>query len=279
MTKTRIGLLTLALLWTLAASARAQAAEQAFILASTTSTEQSGLYGFILPRFTAKTGITVRVLALGTGQALDAAKRGDADLLLVHDPVAEAKFVADGYASRRTPVMYNDFVLVCPASNPAKVESGESIANAMKRVAATQSTFVSRGDRSATHAAELRIWEAAGVSADVLRGAWYRSSGQGMGPALNIASASDAYILTDRSTWAAYRNKSTLRICSEGDPVLRNQYSVLHLNALRYPSAAHALASAFADWLVSAEGQRTIAEFRIGGEQQFWPNAQPGISR
>jgi tungstate transport system substrate-binding protein len=251
----------------------AQAAQERFIvLASTTSTEQSGLFGHILPAFKQASGVDVRVVALGTGQALDAARRGDADAVLVHDLAAEQRFVAEGFATQRRDVMYNDFVLVGPAADPAKVAGGD-IAAALARLAASPAIFVSRGDRSGTHAAELRLWQRAAIDLAARKPAGYRECGCGMGPALNMASAMGAYVLTDRGTWLAFRNRGELRILVEGDRSLFNGYGVMVVNPARHPHVKHALAQAFADWLVSPAGQASIASYRIGGEPLFFPNA------
>ena len=249
------------------------AAQQPFIvLASTTSTEQSGLFGHVLPQFTQATGIAVRVVALGTGQALDTARRGDADAVLVHDTAAEEKFVADGFAAKRVPVMFNDFVLVGPATDPARAR-GTDIAAALARVARQGAAFVSRGDKSGTHAAELRLWKTAGVDLAAARPAGYRECGCGMGPALNIASSTDAYVLADRGTWLSFRNRGALAVLVEGDKSLFNPYGVMVVSAARHPHVKQALAQRFADWITSAPGQAAIAGSRIGGEPLFFPNA------
>lgn len=243
------------------------------MLASTTSTEQSGLFGHLLPAFRQATGIEVRVLALGTGQALDAARRGDADAVLVHDLAAEQKFVAEGFATQRRDVMANDFVLVGPSADPAQV-AGRDIAAALARLAAGTVPFVSRGDRSGTHAAELRLWQQARVDLSARRPAGYRECGCGMGPALNMAAAMNAYVLTDRGTWLAFRNRGGLKILVEGDRSLMNAYGVMVVNPARHPHVRHALAQAFADWLVSPAGQAAIAGYRIGGEAPFFPGVR-----
>ena len=253
--------------------AGAAAAQQPFIvLASTTSTEQSGLFGHLLPRFTQATGIEVRVVAVGTGQALDMARRGDADVVLVHDTAAEEKFVAEGFAARRVPVMFNDFVLVGPATDPAQTR-GTDIAAALARLARQGATFVSRGDKSGTHAAELRLWKAAGVDLAAARPAGYRECGCGMGPALNIASSTDAYVLADRGTWLSFRNRGTLTVLVAGDKSLFNAYGVMVVSAAKHPHVKQALAQRFADWITAAPGQAAIAGYRIGGEPLFFPNA------
>jgi tungstate transport system substrate-binding protein len=239
-------------------------------VASTTSTEQSGLFKHLLPLFERKTGIQVRVVALGTGQALDMGKRGDADVAFVHDKSAEETLVEQGYFVDRKDVMYNDFVLVGPKYDPAKA-AGKDAAAAFRRIFEARTPFVSRADRSGTHAAELRIWQLAGVG--VPKGPWYRETGAGMGPALNTASAMNAYILADRGTWLSFRNRGELVILSSGDPRLFNQYGVMLVNPARHPHIKRELGQAFIDWLVSPEGQAAIAAYRIGGEQLFFPNA------
>jgi tungstate transport system substrate-binding protein len=251
------------------------AAQDKFItVASTTSTEQSGLFGHILPLFEKDTGIAVRVVALGTGQALDMARRGDADVAFVHDTAAEEKFIAEGYGVRRFPVMYNDFVLIGPRSDPAGVAGGTDILTAMRKVAATQAPFVSRGDKSGTHAAELRYWKDAGVDLDAKKGAWYRDTGSGMGPTLNTASSMNAYVLADRGTWLSFKNRGDLTILVEGDKRLFNQYGVMLVNPVKHAHVKAALGQQFIDWLISPRGQDAIAGYRIGGEQLFFPNAK-----
>ena len=255
------------------ASAAAQAQDRFITVASTTSTEQSGLFRHILPLFEKKTGIHVRVVALGTGQALDVARRGDADVVFVHARAAEEKLLAEGHGIRRLPVMYNDFVLVGPKSDPAQVAGGRDITEALRKIAAARSPFVSRGDNSGTHMAELRLWKTAGIDLAQAKGPWYRDTGQGMGPALNTASSMNAYILCDRGTWLAFRNRGDLSIAVEGDRRLFNQYGVMLVNPDRHPNVKKDLGQAFIDWLVSAEGQQAIAGYRIGGEQLFFPDA------
>jgi tungstate transport system substrate-binding protein len=252
----------------------ASAAEQPFItVASTTSTEQSGLFGHLLPIYERQTGIKVRVVALGTGQALDVGRRGDADVVFVHARAAEEQFLAEGHGVRRHPVMYNDFVLIGPKSDPARIAGGKDILSAMKKVEAAQAPFVSRGDRSGTHMAELDLWKAAGVDIDQRKGPWYRDTGQGMGPALNTAASMGAYILADRGTWLAFRNRGELAILVEGDKRLFNQYGVMLVNSEKHPMVKKELGQQFIDWLVSPTGQKAIAEYRINGEQLFYPNA------
>jgi tungstate transport system substrate-binding protein len=279
-TRTRRALLAIALLSACSTGLPAAAQDKVIVMASTTSTEQSGLFAHLLPAFKKATGIDVRVVAQGTGQALDSGRRGDADLLFVHDTVAEEKFVAEGFGLARRAVMYNDFVLVGPASDPAGVR-GKDVVAALTRLAASTAApgavFVSRGDKSGTHAAELRYWKAAGVDAPAARAPGrtldYRECGCGMGPALNMASSSDAYVLADRGTWLAFKNRGALAVLVEGDVRLFNQYGVIVVNPARHPHTKTALAQAFADWVVSTEGQGTIAAYKIGGEQLFFPNA------
>jgi tungstate transport system substrate-binding protein len=254
------------------------AAAQRFItVASTTSTEQSGLFKHLLPQFQKKTGIEVRVVALGTGQALDLARRGDADVVFVHAKAAEEKFVAEGHGVKRIPVMYNDFVLIGPKSDPAKVGGGKDIVEALRKVEAARAPFVSRGDRSGTHMAELQLWKTARIDVEKGNPSWYREIGQGMGPALNTSSSMNAYVLSDRATWLAFKNRGDLTILVEGDNRLFNQYGVILVNPEKHPNIKKADGQAFIDWLVSAEGQKTIADYKLGGEQLFFPNAdQPG---
>ena len=251
----------------------APAQDKFITVASTTSTEQSGLFGYLLPIFERDTGIQVRVVALGTGQALDLARRGDADVVFVHDQAAEEKFVAEGFGVKRMPVMYNDFVLVGPKRDPAGIAGGKDILAALRKVAASRSTFVSRGDRSGTHAAELRYWKDAGVDLEATKGAWYKDTGSGMGPTLNTASALDGYALADRGTWLSFRNRGDLTILVEGDRRLFNQYGVILVNPAKHPHVKKELGQRFIDWLVSPRGQAAIAGYKIGGEQLFFPNA------
>lgn len=251
----------------------AAAADRTITVASTTSTEQSGLFAHILPAFTARTGITVRVVAQGTGQALATARRGDADVVFVHDPAAETKFVADGFGVARHEVMYNDFVIVGPEDDPADIRGLRDAATALRRIAEARAAFASRGDNSGTHAAERRLWQAAGL-APTPADTWYRETGSGMGPTLNIAAAMDAYALTDRGTWLSFRNRGRLGLLVEGDPKLFNQYGVILVDPARHPHVNAEAGQAFIDWLLSPEGQEAIASYRIGGEQLFFPNAQ-----
>ena len=243
---------------------------QSITMASTTSTEQSGLFGYLLPEFKKTSGLDVKVVALGTGQALDTARRGDADVLFVHDQVAEEKFVADGWGVKRYPVMYNDFILVGPQNDPAGVK-GKDIVEALKKLAAGNGDFVSRGDKSGTHAAELRYWKLAG--ADAAKGSGYKECGCGMGPALNIAASSGAYALADRGTWLNFKNRADLAVLVEGDTRLFNQYGVMVVNPARHPHVKAQDAQKFVDWVVSPAGQTAIANYKIGGEQLFFPNA------
>jgi tungstate transport system substrate-binding protein len=239
------------------------------VMASTTSTEQSGLFAHLLPAFKQATGIETKVVALGTGQALDMGRRGDADVLFVHDQAAEEKFVAEGFGVKRFPVMYNDFVLVGPANDPAKVR-GKDIVSALQKLAAMQSLFISRGDKSGTHAAELRYWKQAGLD---VKGAGYKECGCGMGPALNMGASIGAYVLTDRGTWLSFKNRQDLQILVEGDKQLFNQYGVMVVNPAKYPHVKADLAQKFVDWVTSPAGQVTIANYKVGGETLFFPNA------
>ena len=251
----------------------ALAQERSITVSSTTSTEQSGLFGHILPIFREATGIGVRVVALGTGQALDVGRRGDADVVFVHDRAAEERFVAEGFSTQRRHVMFNDFVLIGPASDPARLAGSRDVVAALRRIAEARAPFVSRGDRSGTHAAELRLWQVAGIDPAAGRGAWYREIGQGMGPALNTAAAQNAYLLADRGTWLAFRNRQELRVLTEGDTRLFNQYGVMLVNPVRHPHVKAADGQAFVDWITSPAGQAAIAGYKINGEQLFFPNA------
>ena len=243
-------------------------------VASTTSTEQSGLFKHLLPVFERKAGIQVRVVALGTGQALDMGRRGDADVVFVHARPLEEKFLAEGFGVRRHDVMYNDFVLIGPKSDPAKVRGEKDVLAAFHKVRAARAPFVSRGDRSGTHFAELEIWKAAGIDIAKDKGAWYRDTGQGMGPALNTAAGMDAYILADRGTWLSFKNRGELVVLVEGDKRLFNQYGIMLVNPAKHPNVKKELGQAFIDWIVSPEGQNTIASYKIDGEQLFFPNAE-----
>jgi tungstate transport system substrate-binding protein len=264
-----------AVLWTVAllvAAGASHAQDKFIVMASTTSTEQSGLFGHLLPVFKAATGVDVRVVAVGTGQALDTGRRGDADIVFVHDTAAEQKFVAEGFALQRREVMFNDFVLVGPKTDPAKAR-GSDIAAALKALAASGAPFISRGDKSGTHAAELRLWKAAGIDMANTKPAGYKECGCGMGPALNMGSSTNAYVLTDRGTWLSFRNRGDLAIVVEGDKTLFNQYGVMVVNPAKHPHVKAALAQQFADWIVSPAGQAAIAGYKIGGEPLFFPNA------
>jgi tungstate transport system substrate-binding protein len=252
----------------------AHAEDKSIVVASTTSTQDSGLFDHILPLFKQKTGIDVKVVAQGTGQALDTGRRGDADVVFVHAKSAEEKFLAEGAGVKRYPVMYNDFVLIGPKSDPAGIEGMNDVAKAFQTIKEKQAPFVSRGDRSGTHIAELTIWNKdAGIDIDKEKGPWYKSIGQGMGAALNTAAASNAYVLSDRGTWLSFKNKGDLQILVEGDKRLFNQYGVMLVNPDRHPNVKKELGQQFIDWLVSPEGQKAIADYKINGEQLFYPNA------
>jgi tungstate transport system substrate-binding protein len=252
----------------------ATAQDQSTVVASTTSTQDSGLFNHILPLFKAKTGITVKVIAQGTGQALDTGRRGDVDVVFVHAKPQEEKFVADGLGVKRFPVMYNDFVLIGPKSDPAGINGTKDIVAALKTIKNKEAPFISRGDRSGTHSAELALWKLAGIDiAGADRGPWYKEIGQGMGTALNTASASNAYVLSDRGTWISFKNRGELGIAVEGDQRLFNQYGVILVNPARHPHVKRDLGQAFIDWLVSPQGQSTIADYKIDGQQLFFPNA------
>jgi tungstate transport system substrate-binding protein len=249
-----------------------QAQTRTITVASTTSTEQSGLFGHLLPAFAKRTGIVVKVVAVGTGQALDMARRGDADVVFVHDKAAEERFVAEGFAEKRQDVMYNDFLVIGPKSDPAQA-AGLDVLQGLRRIAAAKAPFISRGDKSGTHAAELRYWKDAGLDLDAVKGEWYKEIGQGMGPALNTASAQNAYVLSDRGTWLSFANRGDLAVLVAGDPRLFNQYGAMLVNPAKHPHAKAADGRAFVDWLVSPEGQKAIADYRIDGQQLFFPNA------
>lgn len=248
-------------------------AQKSILVSSTTSTEQSGLFGHILPVFTNKTGIAVRVVAVGTGQALDIGRRGDADVVFVHDKAAEELFVSQGFSDKRQEVMFNDFVLLGPKSDPAKIAGGKDIQVALKKIADSKSAFVSRGDKSGTHAAELSHWKGAGVEVNANL-PWYKETGSGMGPALNTASGMNAYILADRGTWLSFKNRGDLTILVQGDPKLFNQYGVMLVSSEKFPNVKKVEGQAFVSWLVSKEGQDAIASYKVGGEQLFFPNAK-----
>jgi tungstate transport system substrate-binding protein len=252
----------------------APAQEKSIVVSSTTSTQDSGLFGHILPLFKAKSGIDVKVVSQGTGQALDTGRRGDADVVFVHAKAQEEKFVADGFGVKRFPVMYNDFVLIGPKSDPANVSGMKDIVAALKAIKAKAAPFISRGDRSGTHSAELALWKAAGIDvAGADKGPWYKEIGQGMGAALNTASASNAYVLADRGTWISFKNRGDLVIAVEGDKRLFNQYGIILVNPAKHAHVKKELGQSFIDWIVSPEGQKAIAEYKINGQQLFFPNA------
>ncbi|UPJ49075.1 extracellular solute-binding protein [Bradyrhizobium sp. 200] len=251
----------------------AVAQDKSIVVASTTSTQDSGLFGHILPMFKARTGIDVKVVAQGTGQALDTARRGDADVVFVHAKPAEEKFLSEGFGVKRYPVMYNDFVLIGPKADPAAIKGSKDIVAALTAIKAKGADFISRGDKSGTHQAELNLWKVAGVDIAKDKGPWYKEIGQGMGAALNTASASNAYVLADRGTWLSFKNRGDLAIAVEGDKRLFNQYGVMLVNPEKHPSVKKDLGQQFIDWLVSAEGQKAIADYKINGEQLFYPNA------
>jgi tungstate transport system substrate-binding protein len=247
-------------------------------VASTTSTENSGLFGYLLPIFQEKTGIEVRVVAVGTGQAIELARNGDADVLFVHHKPSEEKFVAEGFGVERREVMYNDYVIVGPASDPAGIKGDKDVVDAMKKIAAAETPFASRGDDSGTHKAELALWQDAGIDVAGASGTWYRETGSGMGPTLNIAAGMDAYALTDRGTWLSFDNRQDLEILVEGDPRLFNQYGIILVNPAKHPHVKAELGQTFIDWVLSDEGQETIGAFKINGQQAFFPNAEAGSS-
>jgi tungstate transport system substrate-binding protein len=255
------------------AGAPAHAGDKSIVVASTTSTQDSGLFGYLLPLFKAKTGIEVKVVAQGTGQALDTGRRGDADVVFVHARSEEEKFLAKGFGVKRYPVMYNDFVLIGPKSDPAGITGGRDIVAAFRTLKEKQIPFISRGDRSGTNIAELKLWKVAGIDIAQEKGPWYRAIGQGMGAALNMASASNAYVLSDRGTWLSFKNKGDLAVVVEGDKRLFNQYGVMLVNPKKHPNVKEALGQQFIDWLVSPEGQKIIAGYKIDGQQLFFPNA------
>jgi tungstate transport system substrate-binding protein len=282
--KSRFGSARLAAGWIAVAAACAaltaisplsRAQDRFITVASTTSTEQSGLFAHLLPELRKATGIEARVVALGTGQALDLGRRGDADVVFVHDRAAEEKFVADGFGVKRFEVMYNDFIIVGPKSDPAGIAGGRDVLEALRRIAAARAPFASRADNSGTHAAELRYWKAAGIDLGAGKGPWYRETGSGMGPTLNIASAMNAYALADRGTWLSFRNRGDLVILVEGDARLFNQYGVMLVNPAKHAHVKKDAGQKFIDWLISPAGQAAIAAYRIGGEQLFFPNAKP----
>jgi tungstate transport system substrate-binding protein len=249
------------------------AQDKSIVVASTTSTQDSGLFHYLLPIFKAKTGIDVKVVAQGTGQALDTARRGDADVVFVHAKSAEEKFLAEGYSTKRYPVMYNDFVIIGPKADPARIAGTKDVAPALKKIRDSQATFISRGDNSGTHLAERNLWKAVGIDIEAGKGPWYKSIGQGMGAALNTAQGSNGYVLSDRATWINFKNKGDLTIVVEGDKRLFNQYGVMLVNPDKHPNVKKVEGQQFIDWLVSAEGQKAIAGYKINGEQLVVPNA------
>jgi tungstate transport system substrate-binding protein len=258
-----------ALLWSTIAFAQ----DRTITVASTTSTEQSGLFGHLLPLFAKAEGIGVKVVAVGTGQALDIGRRGDADVVFVHDRPAEDKFMSEGQGVQRFDVMYNDFVIIGPRSDPARISGSKDVVEALRKIATAKAPFVSRGDKSGTHAAELRLWKEAGIDLSAGKDNWYREIGQGMGPALNMASSSNTYVLSDRGTWLSFKNRGELAILTEGDKRLFNQYGVMLVNPAKHPNVKAKDGQAFIDWLVSPKGQEAIAGYKVGGEQLFFPNA------
>jgi tungstate transport system substrate-binding protein len=265
--------LAITLAASLALSGGAVAQDKSIVVASTTSTQDSGLFGHILPMFKAKTGIDVKVVAQGTGQALDTARRGDADVVFVHAKPAEEKFLSEGFGVKRYPVMYNDFILVGPKGDPAGVKGSKDIVAALGAIKAKGADFISRGDKSGTHQAELNLWKVAGIDIAKDKGHWYKEIGQGMGAALNTASASNAYVLADRGTWLSFKNRGDLGIAVEGDKRLFNQYGVMLVNPEKHPNVKKDLGQQLIDWLVSSEGQKAIVDYKINGEQLFYPNA------
>jgi tungstate transport system substrate-binding protein len=253
--------------------APASAQDKSIVVSSTTSTQDSGLFGHILPLFKAKTGIEVKVVSQGTGQALDTGRRGDADVVFVHAKSLEDKFIAEGHGVKRFPVMYNDFVLIGPKSDPADIKGSKDIAAALNKIKEKGASFISRGDKSGTHNAELNLWKVAGIDIEKDKGPWYKSIGQGMGAALNTASAGNAYVLADRGTWISFKNRGDLVVAMEGDKRLFNQYGVILVNPAKHANVKKEYGQAFIDWLISPEGQKAIADYKINGEQLFYPNA------
>jgi tungstate transport system substrate-binding protein len=262
----------LAIIALISLAAQAQAQDQSIVVASTTSTQDSGLFGYLLPIVKQKTGVEVKVLAQGTGQALDTARRGDADVVFVHAKSAEEKFLAEGFGVKRYPVMYNDFVIVGPQDDPAGIK-GKDVVTALQTIKSKAAPFISRGDRSGTHIAEIKLWEEAGIDITKDHGPWYKEIGQGMGAALNMASASNAYVLSDRGTWLAFQNRGDLAILVEGDKRLFNQYGVMLVNPAKHPQVKKDAGQRFIDFLISPEGQSTIAGYKINGQQLFYPDA------
>ena len=270
----RRSLIAAAALGALVVASPRYAQDKSIVVASTTSTQDSGLFEYLLPLFKKKTGITVKVVAQGTGQALDTGRRGDADVVFVHAKSAEEKFLAEGQGVKRFPVMYNDFVLIGPKSDPAGIKGMKDVAKAFQTIKAKQASFISRGDRSGTNIAELKLWKDAGIDIDKDKGPWYKSIGQGMGAALNTANAGNAYVLSDRGTWIHFKNKGDLQILVEGDKRMFNQYGVMLVNPAKHPSVKKELGQQFIDYLISPEGQKDIANYKINGEQLFYPNAR-----
>src|SRR5262252_632192 len=252
----------------------AQAQEKSIVVASTTSTQDSGLFGHILPLFKAKTGITVKVVAQGTGQALNTARRGDADVVFVHAREAEEKFVAEGFGVKRYSVMYNDFIIIGPKNDPAGIKGSRNVAFALQAIKAKGAPFISRGDNSGTHIAEIKLWQDVGIDIKKEAGPWYKSTGKGMGATLNVAAASGAYVMSDRGNWISFKNKADLVIAVEGDKLLFNQYGVILVNPAKHPHVKKELGQQFIDWLISDEGQKAIADYKVNGEQVFWPQRE-----
>jgi tungstate transport system substrate-binding protein len=271
--QTRRTLIAVAAAALLAGTPAASAQDKSIVVASTTSTQDSGLFEYLLPIFKQETGITAKVLAQGTGQALDTGRRGDADVVFVHAKSAEEKFLAEGQGVKRYPVMYNDFVIIGPKGDPAHVKGMTNVATALRTIKDKQTSFISRGDRSGTHIAELKLWKQAGIDIEHAKGAWYKSIGQGMGAALNTASASDAYVLSDRGTWLSFKNKGDLAIVVQGDKRLFNQYGVMLVNPEKHPNVKKDLGQTFINWLISPNGQKAIGSYKINGEQLFIANA------
>jgi len=267
-------LLVLAATVALVAAAPAHAQDKSIVVASTTSTQDSGLYGFILPLFKQKTGIDVKVVALGTGQALDMARRGGADVVLVHAREAEEKFIAEGHGVKRYSVMYNDFVIIGPKDDPASIKGSRNVAFALQTIKAKGAPFISRGDNSGTHIAEINLWKSIGIDIKKEAGPWYKSTGKGMDATLNAAAASGAYVMSDRGTWISFKNKGDLVIAVEGDKLLFNQYGVILVNPAKHPHVKKELGQQFIDWLISNEGQKAIADYKVDGEQVFWPQRE-----
>ena len=266
-------LFVLAATMAMLAASPVHAQDRSIVVASTTSTQDSGLFGHILPLFKAKTGIDVKVVAQGTGQALDTARRGDADVVFVHAKPAEEKFLSEGFGVKRYPVMYNDFVIIGPKDDPAGIKGARNVAFALQTIKAKGAPFISRGDDSGTHIAEINLWKDVGIDIKKEAGPWYKSIGQGMGAALNVAAASGAYVMSDRGTWISFKNKTDLVIAVEGDKLLFNQYGVMLVNPAKHPHVKKELGQQFIDWLISNEGQKAIADYKVNGEQLFWPNS------